>query len=293
MESIMKIKGRLITFEIASGKYELDILDRNGFEKYTPEWSAKSVCLQAIKDTKRDLGEYQSLIHREIDKTEDTTTYALRKTYVGRDEDHNKDLGLEKLCNVKISKRGDLDCTGDQVISDLLRANYKNNREQLDATRLRPKVVQIIKNVLYGIPMRKGGGVYFVDETFNEDLDRLRSLMKEDGMSLHEFVIYDDSETLDAIEYSANSFLSDSIESAISKFEKDLEKEMSGKTLDRHIKDVKKLGLKAERHAENLREAYESTKVKVDRLLNILNKCETDEDNKVETFDIWAAFADS
>lgn len=205
----MKRKGDLIFWEISEVTTTKQRLSELGFDNFIPRNDYKSAMIKAL----RAFTKGNEKLYRRHSETPESVSF----TVFIENEDMG-DLNLSKELTVKIDKdTGSITLSGaNDHVSESLINSYRECHSTIDANQLRAMVLKIVKNDLVGIPMRKGGGIYFIDASSDDRRKRLNDLFAAfSEMTLRSVPIYDDASTVEALEQVVSDNIFEDIEAMI------------------------------------------------------------------------------
>lgn len=262
-----KRKGVLVTWELNDIRTTAEHLADKGFDKYLPSNGAKTALIKALKVFKKTNSDK---IYRRWEDVKESANFT-----VFAEEVDGQSLKMNGEATVRLNKRSSelelLEGSGEAF--EKIKELYLAEGPTLNTDQFRAIVKNVISEDLHGFSVRKGGGVYFIDERFNEGLKKLKELFGMFPMNarLHIIPVYNDDETLQTIEHHA----SEEMFSAIDFLIKDIDSEFSkgtinSKKLDSRKEKADEILTTITLHQENLRGEYEKVKSKLESVRKAL-----------------------
>lgn len=262
-----KRKGVLVTWELNDIRTTAEHLSDKGFDRYLPSNGAKTALIKALKVFKKTNSDK---IYRRWEDVKESANFT-----VFAEEVDGQSLKMNGEATVRLNKRSSelelLEGSGEAF--EKIKELYLAEGPTLNTDQFRAIVKNVISEDLHGFSVRKGGGVYFIDERFNEGLKKLKELFGMFPMNarLHIIPVYNDDETLQTIEHHA----SEEMFSAIDFLIKDIDSEFSkgtinSKKLDSRKEKADEILTTITLHQENLRGEYEKVKSKLESVRKAL-----------------------
>lgn len=206
----MKRKGDLIFWEISeltTTKAELEAL---GFADFIPRNDYKSAMIKALKEFTKG----NDKLYRRHSESAYSVSFTV---FIEHEEEGHLDLQREVV--IKLDKRTGAAAIGseDTDVCSRLVESYGRHKETIDSNQLRAMILKLVKRDCYGVPMRKGGGIYFIDAAFDDKRDRLTRLFETFSANamLRSVPIYDDKSTVEAIEQVVSDNIFDEMDGLI------------------------------------------------------------------------------
>jgi len=240
-------KGNLIFWEIDGLKVTPSELVAAGLGDYVPRNDYRSALIKALNlhvksdSTKR--------LKQKFDDAGDTASWSI---FVK--DDAARDVSREMTINLnKVSGRIDF-AGGTEAIQEAITQLYKDEQGTINTVQFRAMLINAVRSRLHGIPMKRSGGIYFIDNRFEKEREWLAGIFtKFPQIKLMAMPVYDDQGTLDAIAEGAKFDIFSDIESLINDVEnKFKEGTITKRTLASRKEEAVKILEKIEIHRENL-----------------------------------------
>lgn len=253
-------KGVVITWELSNIRTTADLLAGSGFDKYLPSNGAKTAIIKALKAYKKTNSDKIYKRWEDLEKSVKFTVFA--------EEIQDNDLEFNREATIELNKlTSEISLvTGSQEAFEKIKELYESEGPTLNTDQFRAIIKNIIDLDLHGFSVRKGGGVYFIDERFKEGLVNLEKLfqMFPDNSHLHIIPVYNDSETLKTLEHHASENLFSQIENLIKDINDEFSKgTINSKKLDNRKEKADEILTTITLHQDNLRGEYEKVKSKL------------------------------
>lgn len=263
-------KGVIITWALNDIRTTAEHLSGAGFDKYLPSNGAKTALIKALK-------KYTKGNERLYKRWDDTNGYA--KFTVFEQEIQEGELELNKELTIELNKStGEIKPLPEHRPSfDRIKELYDLEGPTLNTDQFRAIIQNIIHSDLRGFAIRKGGGVYFVDDRFRDQLERLRKLFDMFPMNaiLHIIPVYNDQETLDTLEHHASESLFGQIDNLIDDIQREFDKgTINIKKLENRKEKADEIFELIATHKENLRGAYDKVSQRLNAVSLALGKVE-------------------
>ena len=253
----MKRKGDMIFWEISELSTTKEKLAELGFADLIPRNDHKTALIKALKEVlKGDEKDYE----RFNDKGKSCHFAVLVKHIEG-----NRHLGYQAEINIRLEKESGVIYHEDSkpetaAIFAEICDEYQKQRLTINSNQFRSLVIKAVKEA-YGVSVRSGGGVYYIDERFDENrvkLERLFQAFPGQAM-LSSFPVYDNESTLQVIENGAYEEVYAEIETLVRDTEKAFkERKITKRQLEGKINEVEEIFKKISVHKENLRARAEA-----------------------------------
>lgn len=308
----MRRIGRQVWWSVADA-FETDSLklESMGFGKFAPKNAPRAALLKAIKIIKKRLGlqaegsvpKLRADHERFIDDADKCSIAITRPRVVNEELD-----GYDIICTCKIDKNtGNLELEhGPNFFdADELKREYLKQRNVVTGQQFS----QIVKLIVigndsnhfspvccHGVSMRPySGGLYFVDERYQDRLNKVRELfLAHTDCRFDATPLYDeDMESVDAVDFAASTELRNHVERFTARLKTEgalglTERELNGKK-----KKAAELIARIKIHAERATSAAAEVTAKADMLTSILNTRVADaESKKVAPFNLDTAMND-
>lgn len=247
----MKRKGDLIFWEIKDFHTTKDHLEDLGFEKFVPRNDFKSALIKVLIKLTRS----NNKLYRRFNDNADFCSFG-----VFAEDVTATDIAISKELIVKVDKdHGNLTYSDEKhPLCEKIDVHYREAKETLDSKQLRSMVLKIIKQDCFGIAMRSGGGIYFIDQKFDALRDKLSSLFNAfpSEMKLHTVPVYADPGTEEAIQHATKEDIFGEIEGLVGDIGKRFnEGTITKRQLEGDKERIKKIVEKITVHKDNLRSA--------------------------------------
>ena len=265
-------KGELIFWEISDFNTTKEKIEDMGFGDLVPRNDYRTAAVKAI----RRLTKGKERMYRKFNDNAKSVSFGVFLENTFQD-----DISLEKDMIVHVNKstgRLDFSCKNQDAI-DTFKTDYEHAQKTLDATQFRALVLRVIRRECYGISMRKGGGIYFVDSRFEKTKGRLEELFSvfSQTCKLHLVPIYDDKGTVEAIEHAASQDITTEINAIFAKVKESMKKgSLTRRGLDGRIKEADKIIEKVAVHEGNLRTQLHDVELRVKGIKAAFEKLKDD-----------------
>jgi len=255
-------KGELIFWSITDFNVETAELERRlkavDLEVTIPRNKYRAIMLRTLRTLLRG----NERFYRKFRDTVNSCSFAVIDPIEADDDIEFKKefiVSLDKISGeVKFSTKG-------LFQSEILKT-YKATQGTIDAGQFRTMVLEVVKKTCYGISMRRGGGIYFIDKRFagtKEKLEKLFSAFPENTRLLS-VPIYDDSATEEALEHAASDDIFSEIEELLADMSAKVEGgNFSRKVLEGRKEEAKRIFEKIQVHEVNLRSKADDVKKKL------------------------------
>lgn len=257
----MNRKGDLIFWEINDLTTTKETLAALGFDKFVPRNDFKSAMIKALKKVTKG----NDRLYRRFNDKAAEVSFAIFEQRISDSE-----IVLDREITITVDKKsGSLSTKAeyDGPFYQAIRDSYLAEGKTIDSSQFRSLVLKVVQSECYGIPMRKGGGVYFIKASFDELQKRLNKLFDAfpQNTKLSRVPIYSDASTLDALESAASSDLFGEIDSLVNDINKRFELgTITRRQLDGSHERIQAIVKKTEIHADTLRAKASSIKVKLE-----------------------------
>jgi hypothetical protein len=264
----MNKKGVILTWELSEIKTTAENLSEAGFDKYLPSNGAKTAIIKALKKYKKTNSDK---IYRRWEDVKDSVKFT-----VFAEEVQDNSLVMNGEATIELDKRSS-DITlisGSTSAFQAIRELYASEGPTLNTDQFRTIVKNIVSSDLHGFSVRKGGGVYFIDDRFREGLAKLQDLfsMFPTNAKLHIIPVYNDKETLQTIEHHASENLFGEIETLIKEINDEFTKgTINSKKLDNRKEKASEILSEISVHRENLQASYEAIKARIEGVSKALD----------------------
>jgi hypothetical protein len=267
----MECKGDLIFWEISS---ELNAtkaeLAEMGFERCVPRNDFKAAMVKALMLITRG----NEKLYRRFNDNSDSVSFGVFHETVENDE-----ISLDKELIIILNKNDGLVefSNRDNPLVPFILDSYMGGKETLDARQIRAMLLKIVKNECFGIPMRSGGGIYFLDRkipNYAQNRKKIQSFFDKFPLhtTLHTVPIYENEETSAAIEYAVKDDIFGDIDELVSSIDKRFKDgSITKRQLDGDKERASKILEKIRVHRDNLRLAAAQVSAK---LLNVSGSIE-------------------
>lgn len=181
----------------------------------------------------------------------------------------------------------------DHALAGKLLERYREAQKYIDADQFRKIILRTLREHCYGVGLRRQGGVYYVPESQEASLEKLRKIfatLEAHGCRLFETPVRDDESTNKAVEWAINDDITDGIQDIV---EEVLKTEKDGKLTERNLMGSMRKAdhiLKTIRvHEKDLAGKCEALRAKAKLLETILVK-KKDEPHKNTLADAFNSF---
>jgi len=255
-------KGELIFWEISDFNVDEKELEKRlkdvDLTVTIPKNKYRAIMLRTLRTLLRG----NERFYRKFKDTPNSCSFAvIDPIEAGDDIEFKKEfiVSLDKLTGeVKFSVKG--------AFQNEILKTYKATQGTIDAGQFRTMVLEVVKWTCFGISMRKGGGIYFIDKKFagtKEKIEKLFSAFPE-NTRLHTVPIYDDAATEEAVEHAA----ADDIFTEIEELLADMSAKADGgnfsrKVLEGRKEEAKRIYEKISVHEANLRTKADDVRKKL------------------------------
>lgn len=238
----MITKGIFLYWEMSEVKTNKAKLEELGFGDFVPRNDHKTALIKALKDYTKG----NEKLYRRFNDIGDTVSFSVFIEQTSAD-----DLDLRKEITIKLDKKTGV-LTG--AIPEI-EAKYRSEMTTIDSTQLRQLILKALRANSHAISMRSGGGVYFVDQRFDQTLGPIRELFNNiEGAKLYQVPIYNEAATLEAIEDATASEIFSDIETMILDVTREFNNgNLTEKRLTSKIKETEAILEKVKLHEGNLR----------------------------------------
>lgn len=253
----MERKGDLIFWEISSDlSVTKDELASVGFDKYVPRNDYKSQMIKALMKVTRG----NEKLYRRFNDNSDSVSFGVFQEVVSEHE-----IALEKELILTLDKNDGSVSYGLHPLANQIMDIYLSSGETLDARQIRSMLLKIVKNECFGISMRSGGGIYFIDAAFDHTRAKLLSFFQKfPSETLHIVPVYKNEQTEKAIEHAAKEDIFGDIETLVADIDRRFK---DGSITKRQLEGDKdranRILEKARVHRDNLRLAAAEVSAKL------------------------------
>lgn len=253
----MERKGDLIFWEISSDlSVTKDELASVGFDKYVPRNDYKSQMIKALMKITRG----NEKLYRRFNDNFDSVSFGVFQEVVSEHE-----IALEKELILTLDKNDGSVSYGLHSLANQIMDIYLSSGETLDARQIRSMLLKIVKNECFGISMRSGGGIYFIDAAFDHTRAKLLSFFQKfPSETLHIVPVYKNEQTEKAIEHAAKEDIFGDIETLVADIDRRFK---DGSITKRQLEGDKdranRILEKARVHRDNLRLAAAEVSAKL------------------------------
>lgn len=257
----MKRKGDLVFWEISELTTTKEHLESLGFDRLVPRNDYRSAMIKALKKITKG---NDKLYRRFNDKAEEVS-FAIFEQRISE-----SDILLDREITITIDKKTGALSTKAEYDGEFYRSIrdiYLNESKTIDSSQFRSMVLRVVQQECFGVPMRKGGGVYFIKESFDETQRKLNELFNAfpHQATLHRVPIYDDPSTLTALESAVSEDLTGDIESLVADINKRFEEgKITRRQLEGDQERIQKIVQKTEVHADALRAKASAIRAKLE-----------------------------
>lgn len=248
----MQRKGDLIFWSISELETTKEALIDLGFDRFVPRNDYKSALIKAIKKiTKGD-----DKMYRRFGETKDECKFGVFSEVVTGDE-----LAFDRELGIVLNKRGGHihpvrpEDTSSRLYS-LISEEFRLAAKTIDSNQFRQLVLRIVRQEGWGVAMRDGGGIYFVDARFDSMLERLQRLFTafQSKATLHRVPIFDNAGTHEALSSAISEDIAGDIGSLVADIDKRFkEGVITKRQLEGDMNRAHEILEKYKIHSENLR----------------------------------------
>lgn len=268
----MKRKGDMLFWEISDVATTKEELIKLGFDRFVPRNDYRSALIKAIKKvTKGD-----DKLYRRFGEGSGECKFGIFAETVSGDElNISREIGIilnKTTGELRPIRPEDVESRMYQTIAE----EYKEASKTLDSNQFRALVLKVVKSEGYAVAMRKGGGIYFVDERFDGTVSRLEQLFGafEGKARLSRVPIFDNAGTDEALSHAISEDISDDISTLIAEVEERYKNgTITHRQLEGDMNRADEIVKKYKIHSENLRARSVSINVKIQKVVETLKSC--------------------
>lgn len=175
-----------------------------------------------------------------------------------------------------------------------VRTQYRIERDRVNTDEFRRLVSRYTMgmNGCNGIPLRSSGGVYFIPTSFDDRLEKLKTLFTiahGTVAKLVSFPMYDDEESSVALEHAATASFEQKMKALIEELAEAAGKEIKQDTFDLKMQKIEALRQQIESFKRQTRGHAEEFNTRMDRLSQAMEAGLANvKDNVVQPFDLMA-----
>jgi hypothetical protein len=244
----MKRKGDLIFWSISELNTTKEHLADLGLERFIPRNDYKTALIKTMKK----LTKGNEKLYRRFNDLGHNVNFSVFEQKI-----EGGDLSLDREISISLNKRsGVLTCASESDLFKRIKDAYLEETKTIDSSQLRSLILKIVKHDCFGIPMRQGGGIYFIDSRFDEIRTRITKVFEAFPREtrINTVPVYSDAQTLDAIEHAAAEDVFGDIEALVKDINQRFEKgTITRRQLDGDRDRLQEIVKKTEVHAESLR----------------------------------------
>lgn len=261
-------KGDLIFWEISEMNVTKDLLEHLGFDKYVPRNDFKSALIKVLMQITKG----NEKLYRRFNDVQGSVSFGVFYELVTGDN-----ISINKELIVKLDKEHGNISFSDSAhpLVGPIRDLYATAKETLDSRQVRSMILKIVKGECYGIAMRSGGGIYFLDKGFDHKREKLTEFFKKfpTTTKLHTIPMYDDNSTADAIEYAAKEDIFGDIDSLVADIDRRFkEGSITRRQLEGDKERASKILEKIKVHRDNLRKTESEVTAKLTVVSSTIEK---------------------
>lgn len=272
----MKRKGDIIFWEISELETTKEALEAAGFGAFVPRNDYKSAVIKTLKlITKGN----EKLYRRFNDKHNEVSFGVFVETVTGDSLAISKEIivRLDKETGILHHVEG-----GPETVALFghICEVYNSQKASIDSNQFRQVVLRAVQ-AAHGVKVRSGGGVYFIDERFDDSRSRLRDLFNAfpTKAKLFSFPIYSDEGSLEVIENAASEDIFGEINALIAEVDKEFrERKITRRKLEGARERATAIVESIAVHRENLRGSLEKVSDELNRvrtaISNVFEKVE-------------------
>ena len=255
----MITKGLFIYWEMSEVKTSKALLGDLGFWDFIPRNDYKTALIKALKIYTKG----NEKLYKKFNDIPESVSFTVFISQVNED-----DLSLNKEITIKLDKKTGI-LTG--AIPEIEEA-FRQEMTTIDGTQLRALILKVLRRTSHAVSMRSGGGIYFIDQRFVDNLEPLEALFRAiEGAKLYKVPVYSENTTLEAIEDATASEVFTDIETMVSEITKDFNNgKLTERRLNTKIDEANQIIKKIKLHEANLRSRASSVSQKVQSLSSLL-----------------------
>ena len=270
----MNRKGDLVFWEISDFKTTKEKLESLGFGDFVPRNDHRATMIKALKTVTRG----NEKLYRKFNDRSDLVHFGIFAENVSGDSlsiDRELIFKLDKITGAPgllLSPGQDYAQISNTTLWKGIVTAYNAEMGSIDAGQFRSVVLRAVKKC-YGIAMRRGGGIYFIDKRFDETRTKLQQLFDAfpTNTKIHSVPIYDDKGTEEAIEHAVNEDILSDIESLIEDINtKFNEGNITLRILEGRKNEAQEILNKAKVHESNLRKSVNKIKTRINNVTKAL-----------------------
>jgi hypothetical protein len=267
----MQRKGDLIFWSINELETTKDALIDLGFDRFVPRNDYKSALIKAIKKITRG----DDKLYRRFGDAGDEVKFAVFNEVVSGDElnlDRELGLVLNKKSGVISPVRAE---DTDSRLYALIQEEFRRAAKTIDSNQFRQLVLRIVRQEGWGVAMRDGGGIYFVDARFDKMLERLQSLFTafQASATLHRVPIFDNAGTHEALSTAISEDIAGDIASLVADIDKRFKDgSITKRQLEGDMARAADIVEKYKIHSENLRARAGAINAKLHNVMTTLRE---------------------
>jgi len=259
-------KGNLIFWEISNFETTKEELIELGLEVFIPRNDYKSAMIKALHKITRG---NERLYRRFNDNNDGKVSFGLFQEVTTPDN-----IEINKELIIKMNKiTGHIEFSdNDNAITSVISDEYERAKRTINSSQFRTLVLNIVK-ANHGVSLKKDGGVYFVDEKFKETVEKLKLVFNQfPSAKLHVIELYNDPQTLDAIEFATSSSIFKDIEKVIKEVRNQVaDGSITKKILSNRTEAAAKILEKIRVHEDSLRSKADELKNRLGKVVEVLD----------------------
>lgn len=265
--------GEIVYWEIDDFKTNLTELKQLGFEKYLPYNTPKTALIKALKVISKGNDRF----YKRFADRAGQVRFAVVNPAVYENQDRDVDIDFNKEIVINLEKNsGYLTCTNqgssDPEFFNTIMRQYLMERGTIDTTQFRALIRKFIRNACLGVPMRRRGGMYFVDVRHQRTLNRIHGLFEHfrQHATLYRIPLnLGDAKTASAVHDALSHDFESEIGELIAWFDGD---NITNRSLKNRVKDVEGLKERIEFHSVNLAEKAETLKNQLEKVAGVIEQ---------------------
>lgn len=299
--------GTSILWEIEDDVYTTSaVLTAHGFEAWTPRNNFSESLNKAVKTVSRewDVRQFGANIPKRIKQAKhtrfkETSEEARVAFHVPRVNGNEFSIVvaaviiLNKETGALSFERDSIQEHDFQELTEKLRAAYTVERDRINSDEFRRFVSRYATGMTgcNGIPLRASGGAYFVPSTFDERLEKLKSICGavNGHAKMITIPVYDDEESSIALERATTGTFESRMKVLIDKLAADVAKGLSPRAYENRLEEVEELRQQIESFKRQTRSHAAAFETKMSSLYGVLEAgLGNVKDNVVQPFDLMA-----
>ncbi len=280
----MEKKGTLIYWEVYEFKTHAEQLEDLGFKDYLPRNDAKTALIKSLRFATKG----QERFYKKFADGKHEVRFAVVHPDLVPDVNGELDIDFTKELMLSLDKSsGYLRCTrgndtsSRQEFYEKIQNDYRAERGSIDSVQFRMLVLKFIRRAAYGISMRSGGGIYFIDDRKRNELDQLQRLFAafRSTCTLYEIPVYQDGDTMKALQDATLQSITGEVDTLLENLQSG---NITQTVIKNRFKEVTELRERVIFHESTLRSEVDGLRSRIDKINDFIGRINSGE--KVETF---------